>query len=81
MNWIETDTNWSAWCARVRDRFPRLDPAIMERRRKDRRAFEAYLADVHKLSLIEAREEIDDLLYIESLSRELVPAKGQRHPA
>ena len=80
MNWIETDTNWPAWSARVRDRFPGLDPAIMERRRKDRRAFEAYLAAVHKLSLVEAHEEIDDLLYIESLSRELVRANGQHHP-
>lgn len=43
----------------------------MKRSRHNRAAFEAYLARAHNLSLTEAREEIDDFLYLEALSREV----------
>jgi hypothetical protein len=37
----------------------------------DRDKFVAYLARTHHLTLTEAREEVDDFLYVESLLREL----------
>ena len=73
MKWTDMMTDWPHWSARMRDRFPYLDLREMERKRHDRRAFEAYLATSHNLSLNEAREEIEDFLYIETLARELVP--------
>lgn len=55
----------------MKDRFPLLEPGRMDCARHDREACEAYLANRHNISLTEAREEIEDLLYIETLAREL----------
>lgn len=77
MEWSEVNRNWTDWSARIQKRFPLLDCAEMERTRHDRRAFEAYLARTHNLSLNEAHEEIDDLLFLESLAAELAPIQGR----
>lgn len=71
MTWADMITDWPHWSARIRKRFPYLESAEMERTRHDRGAFEAYLASSHNLSRNEAREEIEDLLFIETLSREV----------
>ncbi|WP_443136559.1 hypothetical protein [Leisingera sp. ANG1] len=56
---------------RIKQRFPHLKasnaPSILD----DRDRFVAYLARTHHLTMNEAKEEVDDFLYIESLLREL----------
>lgn len=48
--------------ARLKPHFPHLDPLSMPRVARTRATFEAYLADRHDLTLIEAREMLDDFL-------------------
>ncbi|WP_232897213.1 hypothetical protein [Pontibaca salina] len=55
----------------MKARFPHLDDSTVEIGKHDRARFEAHLAKLHNLSVNEAREEIDDLLYIETLNREI----------
>ncbi|WP_342777310.1 hypothetical protein [Ruegeria sediminis] len=38
--------------------------------KQDRKRFEAYLAERHHLTVNEAREEVEDFLFTESLNRE-----------
>ena len=71
MKWSDITADWPEWSQRIRDRFPYLENGPMDRARHNRRAFEAYLADTHNLSLNEAREEIEDFLYVETLAREV----------
>lgn len=70
MTWSDLTQNWSDWIARFQDRFPNLDAAAMPFAKTNRERFEAYLADTHDLTLTEAREELDDFLFIEQLARE-----------
>lgn len=75
MNWSDAADDWPAWSRRIRDRFPQLEPGQIARARYDREACEAYIARRQNISLIEAREEIEDLLYIETLAHELATAQ------
>lgn len=67
MNWTDMTADWATWYRRLQIRFPKLDDAAMPFSKLDRDRFEAYLADVQNLTLTEAREEIEDFLYIQSL--------------
>ncbi len=71
MTWTDLTADWGVWYRRMKTRFPHLDDSAMDIGRQDRARFEAHLAQVHNLSPTEAREEIDDFLYIESLTREI----------
>lgn len=71
MRWAEIASDWCMWSERIHHRFPHLDSEQMNLLYRDRKSFEAHLAATHNLSLIEAREEIDDFLYVETLAREL----------
>ena len=62
--------DWATWFCRLQTRFPHLDDSAMPFSKLDRARFESYLAETHNLSLIEAHEEVNDFLYIESLMRE-----------
>ena len=79
MNWSDITDDWPLWSQRIRNRFPCLEPGAMKRSRHNRAAFEAYLARAHNLSLTEAREEIEDFLYLEALTREV--SRPRRMPA
>ncbi len=70
MTWSDLTQNWSEWFARIKDRFPNLDDGAMPFAKTNRERFEAYLADTHDLTLVEAREELDDFLFVENLARE-----------
>ncbi|MEX0319639.1 MAG: hypothetical protein AB3N21_16915 [Ruegeria sp.] len=52
-------------------RFPNLRDSDMPFVKQNRQRFEAYLAERHHLTVTEAREELEDFLFTESLSREL----------
>ena len=75
MKWADIEKDWAIWSPLMRARFPYLETRAMNRTRHDRQAFEAYLAQSHNLSLNEAREEIEDFLYIETLASELQPVR------
>ncbi|CRL11296.1 hypothetical protein [Phaeobacter italicus] len=63
--------SWFDRMPRIKQRFPHLEtrqaPSLLD----DKDKFVAYLARTHHLTLNEAREEVDDFLYTESLHREL----------
>jgi DNA-nicking Smr family endonuclease len=71
LNWAELTQDWGASYARAKRRFPNLRDKDVARIRKDREQFEAYLAERHHLTVNEAREELDDFLFTESLNREV----------
>lgn len=71
MNWSELTQDWANSYSRAKARFPNLEDSAMPFLKRDRRHFEAYLAERHQLTLAEAKEEFEDFLFIESLSREL----------
>lgn len=56
---------------RMQNRFPYLHPDLVPSLLQDREAFIAHLAKTHQLTLTEAREEVDDFLFIEGLLYEV----------
>lgn len=71
LTWTDLTQDWASSFARAKRRFPNLDYGDMPFLKLDRGRFEAYLAARHNLTLSEAREELEDFLYVETLSREL----------
>ncbi len=71
LNWADLTQDWSASYARAKRRFPNLRDKDMARLGRDRKQFEAYLAERHHLTVNEAREELEDFLYTEALNREV----------
>lgn len=67
MTWTDMTQDWSIWYRRLQSRFPNLDDGAMPFAKVDRNRFESYLAEAHNLSLTEAREEIDDFLFVQAL--------------
>ncbi|WP_083445161.1 hypothetical protein [Ruegeria sp. 6PALISEP08] len=74
MNWTDLTQDWSAAYARAKRRFPNLRDQDMMRVAKDRKRFEAYLAERHQLTINEAHEEVEDFLFTEGLNREYTHA-------
>lgn len=70
LNWSEFTQDWASSFSRAQMRFPNLHESDMPFLKSDRRRFEAYLADRHHLTLEEARQELDDFLFVEALARE-----------
>lgn len=62
---------WRDCLPRVQTRFPYVRASRAPSLLDDREAFVKYLARTHHLTLNEAKEEVDDFLYIEGLRREL----------
>lgn len=62
---------WEAVYPRAKQRFPHLKRDTAPSLERDREAFVNYLADTHQLTLREAREEVNDFLFIEGLRAEL----------
>ncbi|MEP2715684.1 hypothetical protein [Pseudophaeobacter sp.] len=62
---------WEDMYPRAKQRFPHLQPETVPSLEQDRDGFVAYLANTHHLTLREAREEVEDFLFTESLHAEL----------
>ncbi len=62
---------WRDCLPRVKTRFPHIRASNAPSLLDDRDAFVRYLAKAHHLTLNEAKEEVDDFLYIEGLRSEL----------
>lgn len=70
MEWSEFTQNWETAFPRAKQRFPNLGDALSSQERTDRTRFEAHLARTHHLTMEEARQELADFLFVESLARE-----------
>lgn len=70
LNWTDLTQDWDAMYARAKRRFPNLRDQDKPRLSKDRKGFEAYLAERHQLTVNEAHEELEDFLFTEGLNRE-----------
>lgn len=66
-----TSMRWDRMYPRAKQRFPHLRSDKAPSLEQDRDGFVAYLARTHHLTLREAREEVDDFLFTESLHAEL----------
>ena len=77
MSWSELTQNWAMWFARLKTRFPNLEDDSMPFLKTDRERFEAYVAEKHDLTLVEAREEVNDFLFVEQLAREAFDYRSQ----
>lgn len=75
MKWTDLTADWALWFSRMKSRFPQLEDSAMPFVKQDRGRFEAYLAGVHNLSIEEAREEIDDFMFVETLAMEAAAAR------
>ncbi len=62
---------WEAMYPRAKQRFPHLKRETTPSIERDREGFVSHLANTHHLTLREAREEIEDFLFTESLHAEL----------
>lgn len=67
----QTSLPWDRIYPRAKQRFPHLKSDKVPSLERDRDGFVAYLAQTHNLTLREAREEVDDFLFTESLHAEL----------
>lgn len=56
---------------RMQNRFPYLQQELVPSLLQDREAFIKHLALTHQLTLTEAREEVEDFLFIEGLLNEV----------
>lgn len=74
MMWTDLTADWGLWFSKMQSRFPHLEDSAMPFVKQDRTRFEAYLAGVHNLSMEEAREEIEDFMFVESLALEAAGA-------
>lgn len=76
MTWADLTSSGELWFTRMKARFPHIEDSAIEIARADRACFEAYLARVHNITTTEAREEIEDFLFFESLTREVTGFSG-----
>lgn len=75
MKWSDITEEWSFWGTIIRNRFPQLSQTELKLPVEDRGVFEAQIARSHELSINEAREEIDDLIYVQTLAREVMASE------
>ncbi|MGR3759351.1 hypothetical protein ACUXV3_04370 [Roseobacteraceae bacterium NS-SX3] len=64
-------TTWLERMPRIMQRFPHLQASTAPSPLEDKDKFVAYLARTHHLTLNEAKEEVEDFFYTESLHKEL----------
>ncbi|MVO14453.1 hypothetical protein [Parasedimentitalea huanghaiensis] len=71
MTVLNASKDWANCLPRIQNRFPYLQPALAPSLLQDPEAFVVYLAQTHHLTLTEAKEEVDDFLFVEGLLREV----------
>ncbi|MCH2165084.1 MAG: hypothetical protein MK098_10595 [Marinovum sp.] len=69
MVWTDLANNASQYTAKLRERFPLADAKTISTA-EDREDLVQNLAQQHDLTLMEVNQEIDDLLFVESLARQ-----------
>lgn len=69
MNWTDLTSNIAKHLNRLKARFPNIDETEMYEF-TDKTLIVDHVAARHDLTPVEAREEIDDWLFVESLARQ-----------
>lgn len=64
MKWTDISTNLPSAFTRLKSEFPYLEASSMPLVVRQRATFEAYLADRHDLTLLEAHDALDDFLML-----------------
>lgn len=77
LSWTDLTQDWDAMYSRAKRRFPNLRDQDKSQLCKDRKGFEAYLAERHHLTVNEAHEELEDFLFTEGLNREFGRSLGK----
>ncbi|SDI94327.1 hypothetical protein [Salipiger marinus] len=67
LTWHDLTRNWSRALDTLRARFPNLDTERLRRQPPDRARLVAHLAERHDLTRREARRELDDWLFAQTL--------------
>lgn len=70
MDWTELTENWNGALARLEARFPLLNRDSLPHPPESLSGLTRHLADTHDLTALEAREELTDWLFVESLARQ-----------
>ncbi|MGH1577132.1 hypothetical protein [Planktotalea sp.] len=71
MNWSDLSVDWTTFLTAVARRFPYLDASLFRRSNTDLSTLVQAVAQSHDLTEHEAREELEDFLLIQSLSRDM----------
>ena len=69
MTWTDITANWHTTVQRLEARFPRLNRDALSQPPECISSLTRHLADTHDLTALEAREELADWLFVESLAR------------
>ena len=77
MTWDDMIANWKSTVARLESRFPRINRVALTTPPDTMSGLTRHLADTHDLTALEAREELADWLFVESLERQV---SDQRFP-
>lgn len=70
MGWNELAGNWSAYLRALARRFPHVDPRALSAVKDQPCEVGRILASSHDLTLNEAREVLDDFLFVQRLARD-----------
>ncbi|MCR8547187.1 hypothetical protein M4578_05065 [Salipiger sp. P9] len=68
MEWKQVTRNWEAVAARLKARFPEIDPAALHHPPAQIEALAEHVAERHDLTLYEAHDEVEQILFADSLS-------------
>lgn len=70
LKWSDIVANWSDHLAGLTARFPRAKPDYLSLHKERIEDVASYLADAHELTLMEAHEEIEHYVLVQTLARE-----------
>ena len=69
MDWHELSANWDSMFGRLKRRFPGIARARLSEAPRDRRVLTHHIADMHELTLHEARDALEEFMDREDLAR------------
>lgn len=70
MNWTDLTANWGNSIRLLKSRFPHIDEKVVQDAAQDPDSVIAHLARQHDLTDSEAREELQDWAFVQSLARQ-----------
>lgn len=70
MTWTDLTANMARYVPMLVQRFPNTEPDVLDLHATTADTLVAHVADRHDLTRFEARQEIDDLLFVQSLARQ-----------
>ncbi|SNS58270.1 hypothetical protein [Antarctobacter heliothermus] len=77
MNWHELSANWDNTVGKLQTWFPALDRSRLADPPRDSRALTRHIADMHELTVEEARDALQDFMHREDLARRATELASQ----